>query len=376
MATDGIDISIRTYVDQHASLSRLWMTARDYLRGDRLKRRVGFSPDRVAAQLNGFQDRYIPHCARNPSGLQVHCTCGRPSLCAHVAALLLDYVDHQDWYRPIPFQLALKPTTAWPWIVGDAFPWQDIPELPAPYQYGWSPDHLEAGLKPWRSLALPTRVVEDKAYLALGDVHPSWVNEEAWRSTFDSWLERRLVRGSQFSDWLKLLSWAPFLPLDMAFAHFPLSDLAVRRAIFEALAGPGFFGHDTPDRRLALLTLYTRTDASDVEALWQLYQTDDPGFLTESDAFYRAGHTAVALRLLEQGLPENATERHPYRMRFIDWLDETSAIPHRIADALETGLLGSVEPLRATLTVEDWERLTRAVVHRHGTGDGSTVPSP
>lgn len=349
-----------------AHLARSWRpgltaTARDYLYEDRLVRRTRW-PSRIAAELHGYHDRYIPHCAQNSEGLQVGCTCAREGLCAHVAALLLDFEQHPDHYVPLPSYdvfRALRHDASWDWARGSEFPWYKIPEdLPF-----WRFPPIPEALNKWNR-AFSSPIHNDTIIFAmLKDCHPAWCESDNWQQLFQSWLAHTAKQTEDPAVWIDLIACNPQLPFDPLTMTGPALDRRVQDIVLHYLwALPG--GQESPPV-LRLLALFTRTtdflDRPIVDWLWERFRWADPNFLNQADAYYQAGHLDQAVRLLEDRLPAHPSARHAARERLISWIgDPKERLAHQIADVLETGSEDNLNQLRQYLPDPEWQRIREA----------------
>ncbi len=347
--------------------------AREYLRAERLRRPVRPHPLRIAAYLHGYQDDYIPHCAQISEGLQVGCTCRRRGVCAHAAALLMDFLADPERYQPLPYVLRRMPDAAWSWLIGREFAWQDVPEHPHP----WRQPARDAA---WPALARafaappPRQWTAGQAYAMCADTHPSWMARHDWRAAFDHWCRQILTTRDEPHGWFDLLDANPALPLDTVWQTLAPGRRDLVPRIFSGLGDMS--SPPSPPRILALLHVLTLAlgRCRLVSETWQAYRIHDPHGQAEGEAWLAADCADLAVAAWEAHLPQEAVARHAVRGRIIAQVPQSERLPYALADCLENPGPDCLEDLKPLLTEVDWLRMRDAILRRQAELDGAPTP--
>ncbi|NMP22449.1 hypothetical protein [Sulfobacillus harzensis] len=333
--------------------------ARDYLRDERLNRRVHMGA-LYTAELMGYQDRYHPAVDAGTGDIRIRCGCERRMPCAHAVALLLDLARPERLYPELSWRIrphiGNMPTF---WLLDQRFPWDRIPaEVPA-----WRYPPGEKG-PDWLTDGDPSLPVErDPAAEIWADMHPAWLSSAAVQERVQRWRDRRIERGLKDpEEWAALAWFQPGLPLDPVWIHWGKLP-HVARALATRLFSTESYWVSTPERRRIILRSLTLVSA-EAAPLWNLFRHDDPDFLAEAEAYYLAGDPQAACRLLEEHLPTSFEARQRARARLIAWLPPAEALPHRLAQALETGSREWLNGVAEHMPRGDWERFNRAFQER------------
>lgn len=354
--------ALLTFPTKHISYGR------DYLHAERLTRPIRPSDTTIAAQLHGYQDDYIPHCAQMPTGLQVDCTCGSSRLCAHVTALLIDFSVRPTHYQPLPYRVRRRFQSPWDWLIGIPFPWHEIPEMPPIWRMpcddsAWPQVQKMFDQAPHRSFS------HDSVVEMLADTHPSWVEFPPWRENFSRWLSRSVTRYG-LAHWLDLLNTNPHLPLESVW-----DSLARGREDLLSTIMVEFRPIDQPQdllRTRSLLYLLTQALGNTAMStrMWNAFRGCDPHGACQGDALLAVGSIQEAIAIWESLLPDSNPDRARQRQKIIAIAPPATKLEHLIAACWESPSQQCIEHLKSQIPHEAWQALSAALNSRRATLGG------
>lgn len=350
----------REIVDEYLAPfpTKLLRYARDYLYEDRLIRKIAM-PERLIAQLRGYNDTYLPHFELSASGPQGGCNCGHSQPCAHFTALLLAFRDHSEQFVFPPYGLYHAVKNIWPLVFEETSLTQFIPDpiphwmLPQPFvpQASWSPPPLD-------------RVVRQPSLLA--DVHPSWLTRPDIEETIRHW-DTVLMQKAGAVFWIALWAYNPYLPLESVFQVIGSQLPPAQPFILETLWTKRPIALPVERQVLAthrLLTLLGQIPDTPMIWLWNQFPEADPLYLERARLLMNGNQPDKAIRLLESHWPDTKEAQHTVRQAIISWLPVPDQLPYRIADCLDTGSVLELEALQTLLSPEAWHDLAQHFNHR------------
>lgn len=341
---------------------RLRNQGRDYLREDRLVRRVRIGDRFYAAELRGYQDIYHPALERAGGAWRLHCSCDRRLPCAHLAALM-DDVTHAV-YPEIPWRLGTQlehPLSAW--MTDQWFPWEQVPDQLSPWQR--PPGDVSWYTATRETLHVPAALQDDRLAAQLAEMHPDWIAHETIGPVVERWRTGRLERPLGAPGLWAALQWVqPRLPLEPVWIAWAANPQPARDALLQRLFDPDPAWAATGERRLALLRALTVVHRDSARPIWEVFRYDDPWRLQEADALFVADARLEAIDVLERHMPGTTEARRAARSRLIDWLPLPDSVPHRLAMALDTGATEWVEPVRPWIDTDAWNAFNRALRER------------
>ncbi len=347
---------------------------RDYVYQERVSHALHDSRF-LLARLHGYQDSYVPFCIAQPTSLEVGCTCDRSQPCAHLAALLWQYVTRPDAFMPPPPNLLYQDDPIIPrWAAGQ-FPWHLVyPQKPI-WQQPWDDTKsLAFWVQASEQLRTIRRWTDSQLARVLPQLHPSWVQQPAWRSCWSQLIIEHWNKLTQasFPYWWALGLQNPSIPLDPLWPAFsPLASEAWLNAALNTLADSRM---EASSRFSILIDLASESGLRWVEAAIALDPTIDPWKLLTAKILVRRDKRDQAVQLLRATWPDSVQGQREVRRQLLEWLPPEQQLPYLVAECLESPDWSCLEALRPLLETDAWQALLQAKRERFNPNAAPNVP--
>lgn len=337
---------------------------RDYVYQERISHALS-DPRFLLARLHGYQDSYVPFCLLQPQALQVGCTCERSQPCAHLAALLWQYVTHSQEFMPPPLDLLQDDDPIIPRWAAGRFPWHLIfPQKPL-WQQPW--DDVKS-LVYWNQstdqLRSIRRWVDAPLARVLPQLHPSWVQHPVWRSRWSQFIIEHWHKLTQapFAYWWTIALQNPAVPLDPLWpAYRPLPQEAWLHAALNTLADGRV---EVSPQFSILIDLAAEPGLQWLETTIALKPEIDPWRVLTAKILMRRNKRAQAVALLRSTWPDSAQGQQEVRRQLLEWLPLEQQIPDLVAACLESPDWDCLKALKSLLAEDAWQALKHAKAER------------
>ena len=336
---------------------------RDYVYQERVSHAL-HDPRFLLARLHGYQDSYVPFCIVQPTGLHVGCTCERSQPCAHLTALLWQYLTRPEEFMPPPPDLLQEDDPMIPRWAAGRLPWHLVPAQKPLWQQPW--DDIKS-LAFWDQATEQLRTIrrwtDSQLARILPQLHPSWVQQPAWRSRWSQLIMDHWHKLTQvpFPYWWALALQNPSMPLDPLWpAYIPLPNDTWLNAALNTMA----LNRAEASLYSILIDLATEPGLQWLQATIALKPDIDPWRLLTARILMRRNKRDQAVNLLRATWPDSVQGQHEVRRQLLEWLPLEQRLPYLVAECLESPDWGCLEALRPHLAGDAWQALQQAKAAR------------